>query len=140
MDEEARVAEQIKVLSICWYVWAGLQSLGMCFGAIYAGFGGLMSAMIRADPNAPREAEMVGWLFSAIGLFVVLLFLVGAVCSFLSARWMTAKRNRTYSLVIAALACLSIPFGTVLGIFTFLVLQKPEAMALYDGDAARPAA
>jgi hypothetical protein len=35
-------------------------------------------------------------------------------------------------MVTAGISCLGIPYGTVLGIFTFLVLSRPSAIALFD--------
>jgi hypothetical protein len=39
---------------------------------------------------------------------------------------------------MAALSCLAIPYGTVLGIFTFMVLQRPAARAIFGQTQAPP--
>ena len=36
-----------------------------------------------------------------------------------------------FSLVIAALCCLNMPLGTVLGVFTFIVLTRDSVKAQY---------
>jgi len=41
------------------------------------------------------------------------------------------RRHRTFSMAIAALDCLHIPFGTILGILTFIVLGRDSVRALY---------
>ena len=39
-------------------------------------------------------------------------------------------------IVMAALACLSMPFGTVLGVFTIIVLARPSVQALFSRPVA----
>jgi hypothetical protein len=34
--------------------------------------------------------------------------------------------------VVAGISCISIPYGTVLGILTFLVLARPSIRAVFD--------
>jgi len=41
------------------------------------------------------------------------------------------RRHRPFCLVVACLLCLSVPLGTVLGIFTILVLLDTEAKAAF---------
>ena len=43
-----------------------------------------------------------------------------------------------FCLVIAAVQCAFVPFGTVLGVFTIVALQKPKrTAAVWPGIAAR---
>ncbi len=43
----------------------------------------------------------------------------------------SARRHRTFSIVIASLSCMSFPFGTILGVFTLIVLVRPSVKILY---------
>jgi len=46
------------------------------------------------------------------------------------------KRKRwIFTLVIAGLQCASFPFGTALGVFTFLLLFRESVRRLYQVDA-----
>ena len=38
-------------------------------------------------------------------------------------------------MIVAGLSCMMMPFGTVLGVFTLLVLLKPQVKALFDAPA-----
>jgi hypothetical protein len=131
MTEKERVAEHLNTLSILHYVYAALLAMGMCFGGIYIAIGAMAATAIKSEPKAPPGAEMVGGFFAVIGTIVVLVALTGAICCFLSARFLKQRRNRTFSQVVAALCCLHIPLGTALGVFTFIALAKPEAEELY---------
>lgn len=43
------------------------------------------------------------------------------------------QRRRTLCIVIAAILCDSVPLGTILGVFTLVVLFRPSVQALFDG-------
>ncbi len=45
---------------------------------------------------------------------------------------MDAVYPRTFVIVIAALSCAFFPFGTVLGVFTIIILSKPEVKSLFQ--------
>jgi hypothetical protein len=38
--------------------------------------------------------------------------------------------------VVAAIECIFMPFGTVLGVFTIIVLSRPSVKALFQSEAA----
>ena len=142
MTERERVEEHIKVLSILYYINAGMHLFGVLGGIFYAAMGAVFRTMVEAMPARDESAEFVKvfvWFFVALGGAIACVSLVGAVCNFLSARWLRAKTHRTFSLVVAAITCINIPLGTVLGVFTFIILAKPEALEMYD-EAARGAA
>jgi len=41
-----------------------------------------------------------------------------------------------FCVVMAGIACMFMPFGTVLGVFTLVVLTKPVVRELFDGAPA----
>jgi hypothetical protein len=59
-----------------------------------------------------------------------------AFCVFLAGRNLAQQRRYTFCLVIAGLLCIFIPFGTVLGVFTIVVLVRPSVKALFEQQAA----
>ena len=128
-----RDADHLKMLSIFWYVIAGLQCLGACFGLIYVVLGILAFAggMGQQASDGPPPAAM-GGIFSCIGLFVLALSGLFAFLSFKVARSLVARRSLTLCYVMAGITCLSIPLGTILGIFTFIVLSRPNVKASFS--------
>jgi hypothetical protein len=131
MDDKERVREHLRLLSILHYVYAGLLALGSCGGIAYAGFGWFVSEIGRRSPQEAAPADLVAGMFVAIGVAMFVLLVAAAVCAYLSAQWLAAHKNRTFSMVVAAIACLSVPLGTLLGVFTLIALTKPEARELY---------
>jgi len=49
-----------------------------------------------------------------------------------------SKRRWVLCLVVAGMNCLNAPLGTVLGVFTFLVLFRPTVKALFLGPPMTP--
>ncbi len=128
-------ADQLKLLSVFHYVMAGLFTVGGFLAAAYFAFAGyFVSEMMRSmAPSAgPPPPAGLGWFFGAFGAVVTLAVLAIAVLHFLCGRWLAARRNRSFCFVVACLACFNIPLGTLLGIFTILVIQRPSVQALFD--------
>jgi hypothetical protein len=80
-------------------------------------------------------AMIFGWfLASCASLF----FLIGVAAAALIARAglsIAQRRHHTYCLAIAGILCLVVPFGTVLGVLSLVVLVKPSVRALFESPA-----
>jgi hypothetical protein len=135
-DRQAIVdGEHLRVLAICHYVMGGVACFSSLFPLIYVVVGlalALGGEFANKQPNEPVPPSVVGFAIAAFGGTCVCAGLVVGGLMIYSGRSMQQRRNRTLSLVLAALLCLWIPFGTVLGIFTFIVLMRPSVMWLYD--------
>lgn len=73
---------------------------------------------------------------------VSIMLAAGAVTTFLA--FLTAhslgKHCRlTYCLVIAALSCFYVPWGTAIGVCTIIVLNRPSVRALFAKESEQPA-
>src|SRR3989442_1116145 len=123
--------EQLRLLSIFHYVVAGLAGLFSLFPLMYVGMGALMlyGKLDAAHPDP--AARPIGWILIAIGTSLFLMGLIFVVCVVFSGRYLSRHRHYTYCLVMAALACTFMPFGTVLGVFTIIVLQRESVRQLF---------
>jgi hypothetical protein len=129
--------EHLRLLSIFHYVVAGLVALFACipFLHLFMGF-----AMIHhwGDWGPSPPPMFVGWMLIAFAAFFISCGWALAICIALSGKFLAERRHHTYCIVIAALSCLFAPFGTVLGVFTLLVLLRDSVKRLFDGTAAAP--
>lgn len=134
MLEQSRADdEHLQLLAIFHFVCAGLSVLGLGFlGLHYTFLHAIMGApelarQTHGGPAFPDVFAIFRWFYAAMGA----LLLFAAAGNLLSGFFLREKRHRTFSLVVSALNCLQVPFGTVLGIFTILVLLRPSVEAAY---------
>jgi hypothetical protein len=129
-------AEQLKVLSIFHYVMAALLVVTGCIAAAYFAFTGFMvTEMFKAMPPSaagPPPPRELGWIFGGIGALLAVGSVVIATFHFMCGRWLAARRNRSFCFVVACICCVFVPLGTILGIFTIVVLNRPSVRALFD--------
>jgi hypothetical protein len=76
------------------------------------------------------------YAFIGFYVFMGLMGAAGAVVNVLSGLFMQRRTHRTFSLVVAGLDCLQMPFGTILGVFTIVVLTRDSVRASYEAQAA----
>jgi hypothetical protein len=124
--------EHLKLLAIFWYVWGGLMALGVCGSLVYVGLG-VMMLLAPPPTNSPNDPppEVLAGIFLGVGAVVLVLTIVMGGLSILTGRSLATQQRRTLCYVMAALACLSIPLGTVLGVFTFVVLGRPAVAQMF---------
>lgn len=125
----------LKILSICFYVKAGLTAVTALFFSIYIFLGAIfMSAPIPSKANEPPP-ELLGGIFVGFGVVLMGIFFILAFLAFWTGRSLGQHKNYTFCMVIAALVCLSMPLGTILGIFTIIVLLRDSVKALFEGQS-----
>jgi len=59
-----------------------------------------------------------------------------AVLMIIAGRFLAKRRHHTFCIVVAAIACLFMPFGTILGVFTLVVLMRDSVRLQFDAIAA----
>jgi hypothetical protein len=78
----------------------------------------------------------VGWILIALGGSFSLLVWLMAACTLFAGYNLSKKRRYLFCFVIACICCASIPLGTILGVFTIVVLARPGVKELFDRDPA----
>ncbi|SPE61462.1 conserved membrane hypothetical protein [Verrucomicrobia bacterium] len=132
-NQQKRDREHVQLLAIFHFVFAGLALVGMGFLCVhYAIMHAIFSNPEMWKSQAPPPKDFLD-VFIWFYLFMGVLFLTGLVLNVLSGLFLWRKRHRIFSLVIAGLNCLQIPFGTALGVFTILVLSRESVRQMYSG-------
>ena len=135
-EREIIDTEQLRLLSIFHYVLGGMHVFFSCFLIIHFVLGLVMATAPHV--LGERGGGPPTWFGLLMSLFAGCAMLAGWLVGGLtiySGVCIKRRRYRTFSLVMAVLNCLSIPFGTALGIFTGIVLLRPSVMKLYAEQA-----
>ncbi len=127
-------AEHLQLLMVFHYVLAGLTALAGFFPLIHVAMGVMFvsGAMGTGGPSTGAPPDAFGWIFIVAGAGMSLLLWTFAALLFVAGRALAGRRSRTFCQVIAAISCAGFPFGTALGVFTIIVLQRPSVRALFD--------
>lgn len=71
-------------------------------------------------------------MFLGMGLLFIALGLTLSICSIVSAKKLSTRESYWFSFVVACVQCTLVPLGTILGVFTIVVLQRESAKGLYQ--------
>jgi len=148
-DERQQVVdrEHLRLLALFHYVSAGVT---LAFASMLIVMVGIMSiafATMPGNPAAPctdrslnpscppgAAQPPLGFILAFFGFFALIAITFG-VLEIISGRCMAKQKRRVLSLIVAIPGLLFIPYGTMLSIFTLLVLERPSIKALYQESA-----
>ena len=138
-DPSAVDAQHLKLLAIFHFVLAGFALIGLGF----LGLHWFIMESVFSNPEAWQQSNsgsppeqflaLFKWFYFAMGVIVV----ANGIANLVSGFMIRQRRGRVFSLVVAGVNCLAFPFGTALGVFTFIVLLRDSVEALYAA-ASRP--
>jgi hypothetical protein len=133
-------AERLKLLTIFYYVVAGIFVFLSLFGVLLLACGiGILTGAVPVKPTRPGEPDprgLVGGLLTGEGVLGFSVPMTYAALLAITGWLISRRRGYVFSLVAAGFACTSFPTGTLLGVFTFLLLLRPSVKALYYGPPA----
>jgi hypothetical protein len=112
------MTRHLSTLSILHFVYGAFLCVSGLAAVFIIGVGTLIGSELITDSGGEPVPE------------VILVELWG-VLNLLSGYWIGRRTNRTGSMIIGALNCLSIPIGLALGIFTLITLSSKEVEDAY---------
>jgi hypothetical protein len=135
-DERQEIidGEHLKILSICYYIYAGFNALFSLFGLFYALMGLMIGSAISRMPEQPNQPPPAFFavIFGVFGLGMFVFLIVLGLLKFMVAGRLRRRRSRVFCMIVAGVSCVGIPFGTVMGVFTLIVLSRPSVKRLFD--------
>lgn len=133
MTQASYDEEHLRLLGIFHYVVGALTALFALFPLIHFSLG---LFFVLAPPHSTQQQAgpppaIIGWLFMIIGGTLFLLGESFAACVFAAGRFIRSRRRYWFVFIVACLQCAFFPFGTVLGVFTIVVLSRPSVKQIF---------
>ena len=127
--------EHLKLLSVFHYVVGGLAGLFALFPIFHLILG---LVFILVPHKLESEGEMppafIGWVFVIFaGMFIIVGWVLAAFI-IIAGRFLAHRRHRLFCLVMAGIECIFMPLGTVLGVFTIIVLMRESVEQLFSAN------
>lgn len=130
MDEDLK---HLRWLSTGFYVYAGLMALFSLFPVVHLAIGiAMVAGAFPETDGKPPPPAFFGWFFIVFAGLFILSGMALAACNLLAARFLKQQTKYVFCFVIAAVDCMFAPFGTVLGVFTILVLLRDPVKQLFN--------
>ena len=132
--------EQLDLLSIFHYIVGALHALFGSIGLIhfFIGCSFLRNPAAWGAPHQSPPPAGLGWFFALFGAVFVLSGWVLGIATALSGRFIAKRRHRKFSIVVGAINCAVVPFGTALGVFDIILLSGEDAKSIYAAGEKTP--
>jgi hypothetical protein len=135
-DLKQQVLDEVhlQALSLVYKVNAAFAAFFSLFGLLYAGMFGIIATAVAKLPQArgaQAPPEELGWIFGGLGFGLFCVMVLLAYLNWRTATCLTRRESRTFCQVMAGFNCLHIPYGTALGVCTFIVLARPSVARLF---------
>lgn len=130
--------QHLRLLSIFHYVVGAMIAIFACVPILHLVIGVLLlvAPQVLDGPHPqqrmpPEMTIFMGLMFTVIPAILIVFGWCFAVCVIVAGRSLAGHRRYTFCLVAAAVLCMFVPFGTVLGVFTIIVLMRPSVKGLF---------
>jgi hypothetical protein len=128
--------EHLNLLSIFHFVVAGLTALLSCTFLIHIAMGIVfLNADFEGEEPPP---DLFAWIFIAFPGVMMLLGWSLAAAMVAAGLKLRRRVSRTFCMVVGGIECLLVPFGTVLGVFTLILLSRESVRARFPAENSNP--
>lgn len=135
VDSKNQDQEHLRLLTTFHYVVGGITALCACFPLIHLTIGLMMLFSPERFSNSNHGGgpdRIFGLFFVVIGGGVIVIGWALAAANVYAGRCLARREKHTFCLVVAAVNCLNTPIGTVLGVFTIIVILRPSVKEMFD--------
>jgi len=126
--------KQLDLLSIFHYVVGGIMAFFSCmpFMHVFMGLAMVSGKFFENSEGCSSSPDAAfGWIFVIMGSIFILFGWAISICIMIAGRKLKRRSNRMFCMVVAGIECMFMPFGTVLGVFTLIALNKESIKEIF---------
>ena len=133
--------EHLKLLSLGYMVSAAGTLITSIFSLLYVVAGMIVVGVLSRHPEVTtgvgvQTPAFIGWIIEGVGIGLFFVTLALAAAKFRAAICIKRRKSRTFCMVMAGISCIAIPYGTILGVLTFMVFSRPSVMRQFQSGVA----
>ncbi|MBL7980416.1 MAG: hypothetical protein JNL52_01270 [Flavobacteriales bacterium] len=125
------MTRHLSTLSVLHFVYGAFLCVSGLAAVLIIGLGTLLGSDLITDTGGEPMPDVIVAFIQGFGLMILIIVELWGVLNLLSGYWIGRRTNRTASMIIGALNCLSVPIGLALGIFTLITLSSKEVEDAY---------
>lgn len=123
--------EHLRLLTMGHYIVAAITGLFSLFPVIHLVMGLLIVLGKFPQTKGDPAPAFVGWLFLVLGAAFITAGMSMAICLAFAGKYLKLRRRHTFCTIVAAVSCAFMPLGTILGVLTLIVLQRPTVKQMF---------
>lgn len=131
--------DHLRLLSIFHYVVGGLAAFFALFPVFHMLFGLFLILAPEKFGKGEEPPAFIGWLIVVFAAGFMMAGWTFATLVIMTGRFLARRKYYTFCIVMAAIECLFMPFGTVLAVFTLVVLLRESVKRMFEANTALPA-
>jgi len=122
--------EHLRLLSLFHLISGILSLLFSFFFVLYIGFFSIILRFTRGIHYSDFPNRVMSFVFFIWSFFIIVGILWG-VAKIISSMFMNKRKYRIFSIIVSVLECLSVPYGTILGVMSLTVLSRESIKEIY---------
>lgn len=128
-----KISEQLNLLATFHYIVGGIGVFMACLPLIHLTIGiAMLNGTLPMNNNKSEIApNFVGVIFIVMGGVFFVIGQCVALLTIYSGKQIKKRKKHTLSFVLGCVLCMFMPFGTILGVFTIILLSKQEVKEMY---------
>lgn len=124
---------RLKLLSIFQYIFGALTALFACIQLeVFASLFTYPEIMDESTMPDGLELRIMLVIFILFVSFLIIKAFATAICSALVGWFLGQRTHYRFCMIVSAFECLTIPLGTILGVFTLFTLSRDSMRARFD--------